>query len=220
MLIYRINTLTQGNAGGPPDELYIFRPGGTTTLTPGSIGSAYFSKNVGRTVINNVSNPPCFLSNNKPGGIAIYNIGEARGESITFEVDSDLINSELVVSPNDLTFANILIGETSEPQTITVSGKQLSYPLSYEISGIGSELFEIEKTSWNSYNGGTLSVTFTPDVSNKIYSVKVIFSAIGATSKSITLKGSGTTVAIDEQDCDLSESNGWSITNYKLRITN
>jgi hypothetical protein len=91
------------------------------------------------------------------------------------------------------------LGTTSEPQIITVNGKYIESPISYEISGTGSELFTIEQESWHSYEGGTLSVTFTPDAT-KIYSVKVTFSSLGATPKSISLKGSGTSVAIDEQE--------------------
>jgi M6 family metalloprotease-like protein len=196
ILIYRINPNWEGNADGPPDELYIFRPGGYNNTTSGNISAANFSANAGRVAFNNVSNPPCFLTNNKPGDIALY-IGGIEGDSIVFEADNSMLYSELIVSPESLTFADIPIGTTSEPQTITVSGKELNYELLYEISGTGSELFSIKKTSWNAFDGGTLAVTFTPDAA-KIYNVKATFTAIGATPKSITLKGSGKSVAIDE----------------------
>ena len=199
LLIYRINTNVEGNSDGPPDELYVFRPGGTNNTTNGNIGSANFSANVGRMVFNNVSNPPCFLSNNQPGDIAIVDIGEAGGETISFEVNDNLLFTELTVSPGSLTFANVPLGTTSEPQTITVSGNYIEYPISYEISGTGSELFTVEQISWHSYDGGTLSVTFTPDIA-KIYNAKITFSSLGATPKSATLKGSGSAVAIDEQE--------------------
>lgn len=85
LLIYRINPNLDGNADGPPDEVYIFRPGASTTLQNGDIAQAAFSENAGKTEFHDASNPPCFLSNNTPGGIHITNIG-AIGDSMTFEV--------------------------------------------------------------------------------------------------------------------------------------
>jgi len=86
LLIYRVNTLVRGNAQGPPDELYIFRPGGTNNTTNGTINSAHFSSTLGRTTFNNTSNPPCFLSNNSPGGINISNISAFGGATMSFYV--------------------------------------------------------------------------------------------------------------------------------------
>jgi len=87
LIIYRVNTTVQnGNAAGPPDEVYIFRPGGSNTNTNGSIEQAFFSSQSGRTVFNNSSNPPCFLSNNQPGGISISNIGASGGATMSFDV--------------------------------------------------------------------------------------------------------------------------------------
>jgi len=86
LIIYRVNSTLTGNAYGPPDELYVFRPGGTNTTTDGSIHIAHFSSQVGRTTFNNTSNPPCFLSNNQPGGIHIRNIGASGGTAMSFEV--------------------------------------------------------------------------------------------------------------------------------------
>jgi len=86
LIIYRVNSTLTGNAQGPPDEVYIFRPGGTNTTTNGNINNAHFSSQVGRTTFNNTSNPPCFLSNNQPGGIHIRNIGASGGATMSFEV--------------------------------------------------------------------------------------------------------------------------------------
>ena len=55
MLVYRINTNETGNADGPPDEVYVYRPGGTTTVD-GNVNLANFSSNVGRTTINDWTN--------------------------------------------------------------------------------------------------------------------------------------------------------------------
>ncbi|QQS35333.1 MAG: M6 family metalloprotease domain-containing protein [Ignavibacteriales bacterium] len=90
LLVYRINTAVdgQGNASGPPDELYIYRPNGTLT-TNGTVSAANFSSNVGRTSINDVTNPSAFLSDGSPGGLNIFNIG-ATGETITFSVGNQV----------------------------------------------------------------------------------------------------------------------------------
>ena len=87
LIIYRVNTTVEnGNADGPPDEVYIFRPGGTNNNTNGTINNAFFSSQSGRTELNNTSNPPCFLSNNQPGGISISNISASGGTTMSFDV--------------------------------------------------------------------------------------------------------------------------------------
>ncbi len=88
LLVYRVNTSAgNGNAQGPPDELYVYRPGGTTSGN-GTIGSAFLSANVGRTEINDLSNPNAFLSNGLPGGLNISQIS-AIGDSMTFYINID-----------------------------------------------------------------------------------------------------------------------------------
>ncbi len=83
LLVYRINTSANGNANGPPDEVYIYRPGGTLTVN-GSINAASYPAN-GLTAINNTSNPRCFLANNGNGDLNISNISTA-GATISFYV--------------------------------------------------------------------------------------------------------------------------------------
>ncbi|MFZ4398612.1 MAG: M6 family metalloprotease domain-containing protein [Bacteroidales bacterium] len=84
LLVYRIDTRENGNASGPPDEVYIYRPGGTTTVN-GTPASANFSSNVGRTAINNTTNPNCFLQDGSSGGLNISNVTTA-GATISFYV--------------------------------------------------------------------------------------------------------------------------------------
>ncbi|MBL0268192.1 MAG: M6 family metalloprotease domain-containing protein [Chitinophagaceae bacterium] len=84
LLVYRINTLTTGNAGGPPDEVYIYRPGGTTTVN-GNVNTANFSSNVGRTAISDASSPSSFLSDGGLGGLNICNVG-ASNATISFDI--------------------------------------------------------------------------------------------------------------------------------------
>ena len=88
LLIYRINTSFDGNAGYDPDngiydEIYLFRPGGSVTNN-GTIGNAYFSANVGRTEFNANTNPhPFFTDGTIDDNLLIYNITSA-GNTISF----------------------------------------------------------------------------------------------------------------------------------------
>ena len=84
LLVYRIDTTTSGNAGGPPDEVYVYRPNGTLTQN-GSMYSAHYSQSVGRTAINDSTNPSSFLSTGGKGGLDISNVGTA-GDTISFTV--------------------------------------------------------------------------------------------------------------------------------------
>ncbi len=93
LLVFRINGnfAGQGNAGYNPgggiyDEVYLFRLNGDSTAN-GSINSAHFSSNVGRTRINDTTATRCFLHHGGPGGLRIDNIGAAE-DSISFTVTS------------------------------------------------------------------------------------------------------------------------------------
>ena len=87
LIITRINTAAgEGNADGPPDEIYVYRPNAANTTTNGTLAIAHFSSNVGRTEFSNTTNPPCFLSNNTLGNIHIKNIGSSGGATMSFEV--------------------------------------------------------------------------------------------------------------------------------------
>ncbi len=85
LIVYRIDPSVNGNASGPPDELYVYRPGGTTTSN-GSPGSAFFSSQSGRTAINDGTNPSPFLQNGSPGGLNISAVTVADS-TISFTVN-------------------------------------------------------------------------------------------------------------------------------------
>ncbi|MFZ4414160.1 MAG: M6 family metalloprotease domain-containing protein [Bacteroidales bacterium] len=85
LIIYRIDeSVTTGNRNGPPDEVYVYRPNGTITSN-GAPNNAFFSSTIGRTAINDTTNPKCFLQNGTKGGINISNISTA-GTTISFNV--------------------------------------------------------------------------------------------------------------------------------------
>ncbi|MCL1826953.1 MAG: M6 family metalloprotease domain-containing protein [Candidatus Cloacimonetes bacterium] len=85
LLVYRVNSLRNGNAQGPPDEIYYYRAGGTPN-SDGTISNAAYSLESNRTAINDYTNPSSFLGNGNPGGLNIYNIS-ALGETMTFTVN-------------------------------------------------------------------------------------------------------------------------------------
>lgn len=86
LLIYRINSAQDGNADGPPDEVYIYRPGGSQTVN-GSIFEATFSAQDCRTEFNQYTDPFCFLTYGVPAAVNIHSISEAQ-ETISFTVST------------------------------------------------------------------------------------------------------------------------------------
>jgi M6 family metalloprotease-like protein len=87
LLVYRIDTAVNdgsGNRNGPPDEVYIYRPGGSPT-TNGDPGNAHLGIDVLRPSINDTTDPSSFLSTGNPGGLSISSIGSA-GNTISFTV--------------------------------------------------------------------------------------------------------------------------------------
>lgn len=86
LLIYRINPAAgNGNAQGPPDEVYLFRPGGTPNGN-GNLNDAVFGANYGRSAFSDDTNPYAFLQNGSLGGVYISEIS-AVGPTMSFRVD-------------------------------------------------------------------------------------------------------------------------------------
>ena len=67
---------------GPPDEIYVYRQGGTSSNN-GTVNSAIFSSQTDRTEINDTTSPSSFLHGGVPGGLDISSIG-LPGETISF----------------------------------------------------------------------------------------------------------------------------------------
>ncbi len=88
LIIKRVISGLNGNENGPPDEMYVYRPGGTTTVN-GTISNASFGSDVGRTQFNDATNPAAFLSNEAASGVSVSAVGTA-GNTITFTILNEL----------------------------------------------------------------------------------------------------------------------------------
>ena len=161
LLVYRINGAYEGNgnAQGPPDEVYIYRPGGTTEIN-GAINNAHFSLETGRTEINNETNPRLFLTNDEFGGVEISEVSSA-GETISFfvnlpgeplaafEADATLIcpnqlvtfrdlsaglpeTYEWTFNPDDVTFMEGTNAQSKEPKVMFNTEQNYSVSLSVD----------------------------------------------------------------------------------------
>lgn len=84
LLFYRVQGDENGNASGPPDEVYVFRPGGSPT-EDGRIANAAFSLNNGRSEFSTGTDPYPFDSKGQPLDLLISDIS-AVGDTISFAV--------------------------------------------------------------------------------------------------------------------------------------
>lgn len=84
LIVYRVNPSITGNAGGPPDEVYVYRPGGTLTANGDLSSAPMYSP--GRTAMNAATNPSPFLQDDSPGLLDVQNVG-APGSTIAFDVN-------------------------------------------------------------------------------------------------------------------------------------
>ena len=95
LLVYRIDTRYSGNASYDPsngiyDEVYLFRPGGSSTVN-GNLYNAHFSSDVGRTEFCASTSAYPFLTDGTiDNNFRIYNITNA-GNTISFTYGSSSI---------------------------------------------------------------------------------------------------------------------------------
>jgi M6 family metalloprotease-like protein len=84
LLIWRVDASLdgQGNADGPPDELYLYRPGGDNNSNGNPAGAA-FNADYDQTEFSDNTNPADWLQHGGFGGIFIHQVGSA-GDSISF----------------------------------------------------------------------------------------------------------------------------------------
>ncbi|RJO69017.1 MAG: M6 family metalloprotease domain-containing protein [Myxococcales bacterium] len=84
LIVYRINPAYDGNAEGPPDEVYAYRVGGTTSAN-GNLQTTGFASDYPRTSFNSTTDPKPFLTNGSIDSLSITNIS-AFGDSMNFMI--------------------------------------------------------------------------------------------------------------------------------------
>lgn len=164
LLVYKINTLEDGNgnASGPPDEVYIYRPNGTLTVN-GNLAQAAFAEDFGRTEFNDNTNPQGFLSNGQPAGIDIFNIGSI-GQTITFEVNlkkapvADFsVSANLITGNCSVDFTDLSVCEVDSWNWTFNGGNpatsNLQHPtgILYQNAGV----YDVTLTTTNQYGSNT-----------------------------------------------------------------
>lgn len=88
LLVYRITPENYGNLSGTSYEMYIFRPGGTTTVE-GEVDNATLSAESGRTSVNGTTDAnTLFYSDGTKAPFHISEVGSC-GETISFKVTFD-----------------------------------------------------------------------------------------------------------------------------------
>ncbi len=154
LLVYRLDSRENGNANGPPDELYIYRPGGTNTVN-GSLNQAAFSQQSGRTEISEATQPNGFLGNGSAGGLNVFDIGEA-GDTISFKVKISTIQ---LTSPHggEVWFS----GSNKE---ITWASRYTTGTVKLEYSSDGGENWT--EIATNVHNTGSYMWNNIPQVNN------------------------------------------------------
>jgi len=163
LLVYRIDGTLDGigNADGPPDEVYVYRQGGTPA-SDGSLSKAPFSKESGRSGINDITDPFSFLANGFAGGLNITNVG-ARGDTISFVVEQPL------PAAIDSFWVSRLTGDSVRVQWTTLS--------EYRLRG-----FEIHRslTDTTGYHNISGALVLAHGTSNQVWSYSYVDPANGS----------------------------------------
>ncbi|MFA6484033.1 MAG: BACON domain-containing carbohydrate-binding protein, partial [Bacteroidales bacterium] len=181
LIISRVNPAENGNSAGPPDEVYVFRPDGTVSAN-GSVYSANFCTESGRTSFTATSNPSCFLSDGSPAGIEITNIGTA-GSTISFTVTLGSTPPALTVTPDSRNVASTA-GTTTFSVTNTGGGSMAW------TAAVTTGATWVHLTSGASgTNTGTIGISLDANPDNATRTGVVTVTATGATGspKTVTI---------------------------------
>lgn len=132
LIVYRVITGLNGNSNGPPDEVYVYRPGGSLTVN-GDHDNANFSFQSGRTEIHNNSNPDPWLyvntSTTLPGNLVITDVGDQGGSTISFTVRNSVPNLWTgAVSTDWNNASNWSLGIPTATQYVEIYGGRPRYP--------------------------------------------------------------------------------------------
>lgn len=176
ILAYRINPAYSGNANyngsSVLDEVYVYRPGGTVSAD-GTLSTAHFNAETGRTIFSSQTNPYMFLSNGAViNNITICNITSA-GDSIQF------------------TYLNTVVSVQADKENITL-GYAAGSSDSVKITASGSWEIENADTSWFtcspvSGGNGSTYVTITAKEDNYVHRERVASIKVATISNSVNI---------------------------------
>ena len=207
LLIYRINTTVgAGNADGPPDEVYVYRPGGSPTSN-GTVSQANFSTETGRTDFNNTTNPYGFFTDGSLANIDISNVTSSSGSTISFTVN--------VGTATNFT-ANKTI--TCTGSTVVFTDQTIGMPTTWSWSFAPASVSYVDGTSASSQNP---HVVFT---ANGQYSVTLTATGPGGSntktkSNYITILGTQALPFADNFESNSFATQNWSIDNPDNAVT-
>ncbi len=149
LIVYRIDSLASGNASGPPDGIYVYRPGGNPGPAGpqnGSLNLAALSSTSGRVAMNDTTNPACYLTSGALGNLDVSGVG-APGDSMYFTV---------TLRTQSPTWVRISPPVTNALNAISGAGKRTAW-----IAGSSVVLRSTDGgTSWNSLVGAPKSALY------------------------------------------------------------
>jgi M6 family metalloprotease-like protein len=232
LLVYRIDSGVSGNSNGPPDEIYLYRPDGTVT-TNGNTYNAFFSSTVGRTSINDTTNPRCFLQNGGIGGLNISNVSSAD-TTISFNVNFPLPCSQPALqatsyTSNSVTNSSMTIGWTrGSGSSVLIIGRAGSavniIPVSgntYSANAVFGQGTQIGTGNYVVYKGTGTSVNLTALIDGTTYFYDIYeYNSPDYCYKKPALSGSTTTAGYCAAGSTTTLSYGEYISNVTLGSIN
>ncbi len=209
LIIYRVVPSLNGNSYGPNDEVYVYRPNGTTSVD-GDLAEAFYTADANRTALTS-----CFLSDGSNGGVHISNIGTA-GETITFTV----------------TFGNNPLPVIAiAPATRNLGAEKASTTFSVTNAGDGNLNWNAEVTNGSSWahitegadgsNDGNITVEVDANNGAARTATILVKSSDNADSKIITLTQDITNgVSTVSSESNLNVYPNPSVKNFTVQIDN
>ena len=162
LIVYRVITGLEGNSQGPPDEVYVYRPGGIVN-TVGNPDNAFFSTQSGRTGIYSVITDPqpwLYLDTvgTYPGNLVITDIGSSGGTTISFSVSTTVPNYWLGGLSNSWTTAgNWSQGVPTVSSNVVIRSGCTYYP--QIASTVVCNSITTKPGTWLTLASGSLTVT-------------------------------------------------------------
>lgn len=172
LIVYRVMTGINGNASGPPDEIYVYRPNGTLTEN-GQPDNAFFSLQSGRTEIFHGTNPSPWLYadtlSTVIGDLVITDIGSSAGNSISFTVSSTGPNTWIGQQNTQWhDTMNWTQGIPSSTENVVVPGGCPHYPIITQGQTANCKKLTLASGAIIEMNQGTLNVHGTAYLSGQI----------------------------------------------------